>query len=92
MFNLYKSWLESRKDSITGEQSKDGKPYPPSKMISFDGSEKDLERYRKLTDKEQLELDHGDDDDDWEDDETCPTCGSPTTEPKRHRNPIGRHD
>ena len=91
MFNLYKSWLESRKDSITGEQSKDGKPYPPSKMISFDGSEKDLERYKKLSDKEQIELGDDDDYNDY-DNNTCPTCGSPTTEPKRHRNPIGRHD
>ena len=30
-------------------------------MVSFDGSEEDLERYKKLSDKEQIEL--GDDDD-----------------------------
>ena len=74
MFNLYKSWLESRKDSITGKQSKDGKPYTPSKMVSFDGSEEDLERYKKLSDKEQIELGDDDDYNDY-DNNTCPPCG-----------------
>ena len=35
MFNLYKSWLESRKDSITGKQSKDGKPSAPTTDKDF---------------------------------------------------------